>query len=309
MSRRVRVAWREAVQVARKLGLGAEQVQAIIPIEERHGHRLWRVVTTSQNYVLKWFPPGDAGVMEIQAYALLRRLGVPTLAVHGAADDALLLEDLVTSLEWRLATQEDLVDPAVGRAVARWYRVFHRQGAKLLAHPSSVPDFLAREIDRLDADSIRATGRRLDLQDQPGWRLALRHVEDLKDAMRALPETLNYNDFYWTNLALSRAAEPELRAIVFDYHLLGIGVRFSDCRNVVGSLAGEAVAAFWQEYGPPDEREEILDRPLSTLASLVTAVQRDRFPRWAQASLDRVLDGRLERDLLVALELVRGWGL
>lgn len=299
----------EAVRVAEQLGLDRGQVQAVVPLSERHGHALWRIVTARQSYVLKWFPPGDARATEMQAYALLRQLGVPTLPVHAAADDALLLEDLAASFEWRLASQEDVACAAVGRAVARWYRVFHRRGAELLARPAGAPSFLRREIDRLDSDSIHTAGRHLALEGQAGWRLAMAQIEPLKAAMRALPETLNYNDFYWTNLALSRTPGSERQAIVFDYHLLGIGVRFSDCRNVVGSLRGDAVAAFWQEYGPPDEREEILDRPLAALVALVSAAQMDRFPCWAQASLDQVLDGGLERDLRAALELVQVRGL
>lgn len=253
--------------------------------------------------MLKWFPPGHPGAVEVEAYRLLRALGVPTLPVHGLAQDALLLGDLATSADWRLASEEDVADPTVGRAVARWYRALHRQGADLLARPGGLPAFLGREVDCLDPASLRATGRRLGLEAQPGWRLAIAHVEELKAALRALPETLNYNDFYWTNLALSRTPTDVPRAIVFDYHLLGIGPRYSDCRNVAGSLAGEAVVAFWQEYGPVDPREEVLDRPASTLVGLVTAAQRERFPRWAQASLERVRDGGLERDLQAALNL------
>lgn len=299
----------EAVRVAEQLGLDRGQVQAVVPLSERHGHALWRIVTARQSYVLKWFPPGDVRATEMQAYALLRQLGVPTLPVHAVADDALLLEDLAASFEWRLASQEDVACAAVGRAVARWYRVFHRRGAELLARPGGAPSFLRREIDRLDGDSIHAAGRHLALEGQAGWRLAMAQIEALKAAMRALPETLNYNDFYWTNLALSRTPGSERQAIVFDYHLLGIGVRFSDCRNVAGSLAGDAVAAFWQEYGPPDKREEILDRPLAALVALVTAARLSTFPRWALSSRDHVLCGGLERDLMAALELVRGGGL
>jgi hypothetical protein len=276
----------------------------VVPLSEGHGHRLWRIAAGEQSYVLKWFPTGDRG--ETEAYRLLRELGVPTLPVHGAAEDALLLEDLETSPAWRLATEEDVTDPRVGRAVARWYQVFHRQGATLTARPGGPPGFLAREIDCLDPDSLHAAGCRLDLEDRPGWRLALEHIDALKGAMRALPETLNYNDFYWTNLALSRSPTPVQQAIVFDYHLLGIGVRFSDCRNVAGSLRDDAVAAFWEEYGPLDEREEILDRPLATLVALVTASRMPTFPRWASASREQVLRGGLERDLLAAMEWVRG---
>jgi hypothetical protein len=297
-------------RIAGRLGVDPGCIRGVAVLSERHGHCLWRVVTEGRSYVLKRFPPGDPGASEVAAYRLLQELRVPTLPVYGLAQDALLLEDLAASAGWRLAREEDVLDPAVGRAVARWYRVFHRQGARLLARPGGPPAFLTREIDCLDPASLRAAGRRLGLEAQPGWRLAGEHVEDLKAAMRALPETLNYNDFYWTNLALSRAPGAGLRvqAIVFDYHLLGIGPRYCDCRNVAGSLAGAAVAAFWQEYGPVDPWEEVLDRPMSTLVGLVTAAQRDRFPRWAQASLDRVLDGGLERDLRAALDPVQGRG-
>lgn len=293
----------EVVRVAERLGLDRGQVQAVVPLSERHRHCLWRIVTARKNYVLKWFPVGDAGAMEVEAYALLRELGIPTLPLYAAVEDALLLEDLDASPDWRLATAEDVACAVVGRAVARWYRVFHRRGGDLLACPDSPPGFLTREIDRLDPDSIATAGRRLGVDGQRGWQLAMEHVEALKGTMRALPETLNYNDFYWTNLALSRAPDLEPQAIVFDYHLLGIGVRFSDCRNVVGSLGGEAVDAFRVEYGPEDEREEILDRPLATLVALVTAAHMPRFPRWAAPSLEHVLRGDLERDLRAAIEL------
>ncbi len=295
-------------RMAQRLGVDRAQIRDVVPLSGRHGHNLWRIVTSQRSYVLKWFPPRDGGATETQAYSLLQELGVPTLPAHAAAEDALLLEDLAVSPRWRLATEADMDEAAVGRAVAHWYRLFHQRGAELLAGAGGPPQFLGREIDCLDLDSIRAAGHRLGVEEQPGWRLAMVHVEALKRAMLALPETLNYNDFYWTNLALSRAPGTELRAIVFDYHLLGIGLRFSDCRNVVGSLKGSAVDAFWKAYGAPDEREQILDRPISTLVSLVTATQMPSFPRWAQASLDRVLDGGLERDMLSALNLVSGHG-
>ena len=299
-----------AYPVAQRLGIDPACIHHIDLLSERHGHCLWRVATDRQSYVLKWFPAGAAErETEIEAYRLLGQLGVPTLPVRAMTEDALLLEDLAASAEWRLATEEDVAEPAVGRAVARWYRAFHRQGARLLAQPGDPPAFLTREVDRLGQESLCAVGRRLGLEGQTGWHLAIEHVEDLKDAVRALPETLNYNDFDWTNLALSRAWGAAPRAVVFDYHLLGIGPRYNDCRNVAGSLAGEAVPAFWQEYGPVDLREEILDRPTSVLVSLVIAAQRERFPRWAQASLERVLDGGLERDLRPALDLVQGHGL
>jgi hypothetical protein len=122
--------------------------------------------------------------------------------------------------------------------------------------------------------------------------------------MRSLPETLNYNDFHWTNLALSRRSVPSPRAVVYDYHLLGIGLRYSDCRNVVGSLGDRAASAFWEAYGPVDEREKLLDEPTSVLYALMVALRQPEFPDWAQGCLRKARNGELQKSLHRALEAI-----
>ena len=74
-----------------------------------------------------------------------------------------------------------------------------------------------------------------------------------------------------------------IASVVYDYHLLGIGLRYGDCRNVAGSLPGPARRAFWEAYGDPDEREVALDSPVSVLYTLSLAVRLPRLPAWALA--------------------------
>jgi hypothetical protein len=284
------------------MGLDPAAVERIDVLSERHGHALWRVVKTERSYILKWLPEQDARV-EIEGYRLLHELGVPTLPLYGNTAQALLLEDLARSERWRLAVEADAARAGVGRAVARWYRILHDAGEALLAAGDG-PGFLTRESDVLNPEAILAIGPAVGLANHRVWNLAADHVELLKAAVEKLSVTLNYNDFYWTNLALSReTCEPE--AIVFDYHLLGVGMRYSDCRNVTGSLSGGAVGAFWDSYGPVDPRERILDRPLATLYGLAMGTRRSEFPRWAESSRERVIDGGLERDLIEAVTLAR----
>lgn len=261
-------------------------------------------MTAQHAAILKWTPKEAAGV-EIPGYLLLEELGVPALPLYAHTDQALLMEDLTHSTTWRLATGADAARPEVGRAVARWYRTFHRAGEAMLARDDP-PDFLARESDALTPASIRTTARTLDLAHLPVWDLAVECIARLKAAVDQLGVTLNDNDFHWTNLALSRKADVRTgdpQAIVFDYHLLGIGMRTSDCRNATGGLAGGAVDAFWAVYGPVDPREEVLDRPLATLYGLHVAARMPHFPGWAESSRDRVLDGSLARDLRAAITL------
>ncbi|MFP4345289.1 MAG: hypothetical protein ACLFU8_11395 [Anaerolineales bacterium] len=288
--------------IARELGLDPAAIQSVEILSQRHGHAIWRLVTEARSYVLKWLPE-SAAAAEIEGYRLLQRLGVPTLPLYGSTPQALLLEDLTRSERWRLGTEEDLSDPEAGAAVARWYRTFHAAGDTLPAREEP-PDFLNREIDALTPESILATGEALGLAELPVWKRAAREIEGLKAAVDELGVTLNYNDFYWTNLALSRREIP-LQAIVFDYHLLGLGLRYSDCRNVTVSLEGNAVGAFWEVYGGADPREVLLDRPLATLFNLQEAARLPKFPRWAEESRQRVVNGELRRELAAAIEVAR----
>lgn len=290
-------------QIVQELGLDPLTVSAFDALSQRHGHAIWRILTSERSYVLKWLPETD-GAVEVQGYRLLRALGVPTLPLYGSTDQALLLEDLGRSDTWRLAVENDTARPRVGRAVARWYRLLHDAGEALLAKGVRL-SFLTRETDELNPDVILQTGQVLGLPDFPVWDLAADHIELLKAAVGRLSGTLNYNDFHWTNLALSRRKPGEPSAVVFDYHLLGIGMRYSDFRNVIGSLCGDASKAFRDAYGPTDPREETLDRPLATLHGLVVGARMPTFPRWAEDCRDRVISGDLKRDLAEAIGLAQ----
>lgn len=142
----------------------------------------------------------------------------------------------------------------------------------------------------------------------PVWRLAAQHIALLKAAVARMSATLNYNDLCWTNLALSRRQEGEPEAIIFDYHLLGFGMRYSDCHIVTGSLTGEAVAAFHHTYGPLDPRDAILDRPLATLYGLHVAAHLPAFPAWAESLRHQAISGELEQHLRTAIELCAEMG-
>ena len=287
--------------VLRQLGLNPAEVTGGEILHRKHGNRLYRITCGGRSFVLKWF--GDpARSTEVRSYALLEGLGVPTLPVHGRVDNAFLPEDLTASSRWRLAEEADVQRPETGAAVAEWYLTLHAAGREMLADPAAEPDFLKREVDELDAGSILETARQLGLSDNPVWELAAVHIVALKSAMCALAETLNYSDFHWTNLALSHRAH---RAVVFDYHLLGIGLRYSDCRNVAGSLDGKARSAFWETYGPLDETERVLDEPTAVLYALKIASERPTFPAWARGCLNKIRSGELERSLRYTLEVIQ----
>ncbi len=266
-----------------KMGFDTSHLEKVEPIQERHGNRLFRIALEGSSYILKVFGDPDAS-REVGAYALLKDLGVPTLRVIARTNDALLLEDLEVSKHLRPAGEDDIGKAEVGVALAAWYRALHDTDSRLWTGQPG-PSFLRREIDELTPASILEVASKVRGSDQSKWVTLADNIDRIKNAAMTSAETLTYNDFHWTNLALSRNEKP-IRAVVFDYHLLGLGLRYSDCRNVTGSLGPDAADAFRSAYGETDPREKTLDDLMAPLYALVEAFRRPRFPSWAEASLE-----------------------
>ncbi|MCY3801844.1 MAG: phosphotransferase [Chloroflexi bacterium] len=259
-------------------------------IQERYHNRLLRITLDGSTYILKVF--GDPrAAREVGAYDLLQGLGVPTLHTVARTNDALLLGDVDASTHLRLAREEDVEKSEVGVALAGWYRTLHRAGSRLQTNRIK-PSLLWREIGELTTASVLEVASRVGGSDQSEWVTLADNIDGIKNAAIASGETLTHNDFHWTNLALTRNEKP-IRAVVFDYHLLGLGLRYSDCRNVTGSLGPDAADAFWSAYGATDPREKILDDLTAPLYVLVEAFRRPKFPSWAEQSLKLAETGEI----------------
>ena len=184
-----------------------------------------------------------------------------------------------------------------------WYRALHDAGSRQGTARVDL-SFLWREIDELTAGSIMEVASKVGGSDRPRWVTLADHIDTVKAAAMTSAETLTYNDFHWTNLALSREAKPT-SAVVFDYHLLGLGLRYSDYRNATGSLGPAAAAAFRATYGKTDPREKILDDLMAPLHSLVEAFRRPRFPSWGRSSLELAESGEIHHRFERVLDILR----
>ncbi len=258
-------------------------------LRERPTHMVCRVVVNGRFYVRKSYK--IAQPVELYIYKLLARYHVPTLPVHEMLKTAILLEDLAHSPTWRLANESDHDSEAVGTAVADWYRTLHKAGFQAIKDGILANGVLSDWISILNCDTLIAVGKQFNLTQFAGWQLAIEQLEPLKSAFRQLPQTFNYDDFAFENLALSR--KPG-KAIVFDYDQFQIGPVYADWRNVIYGLRGRAKEAFIEQYGAVDMREQQLDTPLSILHGVVIASQRKQLPSWAKLLLRQVKEGKLE---------------
>lgn len=251
----------------------------------KDGISLFRVESEGKSYVLKVSEKREDR-REIENYRLLAALGVQTLALVAVTEYAILLPDLNTDDTFRLGTGEDLADVRVARALAGWYRKLHDRGREWLADSKTA---MYDETDVITPDNMEKVARRTDTAANPLWQEIAAHGDEIRSRIDALPRTLTYNDFYWTNLAV---AKDFGQAFMFDYHLLGKGLAYGDIRNVTGALLPEAAAAFREAYGMEGlAAEQKADAFLAPLVTLVFACRQETFPGWAATALSQLKNG------------------
>lgn len=253
-------------------------------IRNKDGVSVWRVNREIDSVVMKCFDKPEYR-REIINYQLLNLLGIPTLEFIAHTDCSFVMEDIQRS-KFRLATEEDTSDPKIAREIARWYKKLHQNGCEYAnTHP------MFDESDTITAENIKLIKEKTGTDRLPVWMLIEENLDTIRSAAMSLPRTLNYNDFYFTNLVVARDSSS---ALVFDYKLLGKGYVYSDIRNVCCSLGNDdAMNAFLTEYGNYDQSEKLVDDVVVSLYSLYIACQRESFPNWASDLLEQLKDGTL----------------
>ena len=280
-----------------RLGLLRTNISNIEEMRNKDGIYLYRVEYGSEFCVLKYFL-NEEFRREIENYNVLRALNVPTINVIGCTDKSIFLEDLENSEEYRLGVKEDLSDIETVRVLAKWYIKLHDEGAKYVACNNGKRFY--RETDSITKENIEMVKKKSNTEDNELWDIIIKNFDSVLKKINSAEETLTYNDFYWTNLAVSRDRKE---ALMFDYNFLGIGFRYNDVRNVCASLSEEAGKVFLEEYGHIDEREKIIDEGISILFNLIAAYERPEFPNWAQESLDDIHNGKLKEAFVRILDL------
>ena len=278
-----------------KLGIKYTENLKINEIRNKDGIYLYNIKNFNESYVLKYFDKKKHSV-EIDNYKLLNDIGVDTIKIFDMTENSILMEDLNTSNKLRLATKYDISKEEVGVALAQWYLNLHSKG-EIYIKDNKENTYLKREIDEINEKNIKNIISKSDKKEL--WDFILENLYRVNEKINQMDETINYNDFYWTNFAVSRDVK---RAVVFDYNMMGKGFRYNDVRNVSVSLEGIARESFLEAYGKCNEIEKIIDKPMSCIFDLIAAYKREVFPNWGQESLEKVNNGELERDFRNMLE-------
>lgn len=260
-------------------------------IQSKNGISLYRVKSEGKSLVLKVFEKQE-DMREIENYRILSLLEIPTLPLLGYTKKAILLPDVEVSADYRLGKESDLSNPQVARAIAKWYKMLHTKGSEYL---SSRETRMYDESDMITADNLSLIAEKTGTVDNVLWQAIMDDYGVIRSRIDALPRTLTYNDFYWTNLVVSKDCKS---AFMFDYNLLGKGIAYGDIRNVTSSLSRKAAEAFMEEYGDDiAEEQKKADAFIAPLVTLYIACKKEEFPFWAEASLEELKNGSVLKHL------------
>jgi len=265
------------------LGLKKENCSNISIISKKHGNMVYGLKYDNKNYVLKCYT--NENNREVKFYELLKTLKIPTLRIITSCESAILIESIDYSLDKRIAKEKDLEDENIIISLAHWYKDFHDKGREYIKH-NGVESFFLDEISYITQESLETLTHMYKLIDAPGWKLVINGYQDIISYCKRLPQTFNYNDFSHLNMVISKNS-----VFMYDFHLMGYGMAYSDIRNVLTALDENSKNIFLEHYGNYNEEEKILDDPISILVALCISLNFKTRPSWARGLVQSVFSG------------------
>lgn len=266
------------------------KIEDVSVISDKDGVMVYRVKSDDRSYVLKYFSKKKYR-REIQHYAMLQGLNIPTIRTFGSTESSILLEDIRTSDQYRLATPEDLENAQVITALAKYYKALHHKG-KMYLDTHGNTDFYS-ELDWLTRKNIEMVKQQSGYHNSAYWTMLNQLLISLEDYFQQ-KKTITYNDFFYGNMIVSKDLKE---AFMFDYNFLGEGLKYFDVSNVISQLTPSNKKLFIMNYGSVNGYEIEVNRNLSHIIALVIAYQRDVFPNWAKVSLEKLNSGELYESL------------
>ena len=266
--------------------LNLSNYDSIQLIREKDGIYVYRIFINNQHYVLKCIKKEEYR-REINNYLILQSLGIKTIKLIGYTNASLLMEDITYSNKYRLGIIEDLDNVQIITNLAHWYRQLHTLGIDYVDKHGSK---MYMESDYFTLENIELVRKGTKTEDNIVWDLIKKNFNDLLELINKSIKTLNYNDFYYTNLIV---AKDYSEAFMFDYNLLGKGYISSDLKNVTVKLNDHLKQIFLDTYGDYNHQEMLMNEIVGTVVALYFACIRPLFPEWGYEVLDDVTSGKL----------------
>lgn len=268
-----------------------QEINKIENIRSKDGIVVSRIFCAdNRTYIIKYFENTNY-LREIEMYKVVNNLGIKTLDILCYGPNFLLMEDVDCSKEYRLATDEDLLDENVLKHLAEWYKKLHEKGKNLdLSNFYDENDIITKEnIEKLklvlDCESVS---------------FILDNLANIKKLHKSLTTTLVYNDFSSENLIVGNDV-----AFLYDYNFLGRGYVYADIQNVLSALSDDKKQVFLKFYGENfSALEQFAYFILQPLACLCVALKKEEFPKWAISSVECIKSEKYRLNVQSILKMI-----
>ena len=263
-----------------------KDILKIEEIQNKDGISVVRIFCGDGTFVLKYFENIEYA-REIEVYKLFKKLNIKTLLVKQLGPNYILMEDINSSKNLRLAVKEDLNNDNVLKYLAKWYKDLHKKGKNI-----DLSGFYC-EYDWINRKNIRGLSKILSESVMNFLLDNIRKIEKLKNSFSY---TLIYNDFDSCNLIVGKDC-----AFMFDYNFVGKGGAIQDLQNVFAKLTPAKQQLFMKYYGDEQRnpREEEIHKILSALSTLIIASKQKVFPKWGNGSLDYINSEEFNKKLVL----------
>ncbi len=228
---------------------------------------------------------------EIDIYRLFNRLGVKTARVIEFKENSILLEDIKESDYYHMATEEDLKNPQVVRALAKWYQNIQKQGYDYFINNDA--DFHS-EIDELTKKDFFALREHTEYDDGEFWR-KLKEILPLVKAYTKENRTFTYNEFNLNDLVVSNDYND---AYMLDYSYLGWGLPYFDYRDLASNelIKPEDIEVL-ANYLDVNVLDQQIDSVFNPIISLLHAYHSIDLPEWANEYYMSLRSGEVKESL------------
>lgn len=258
-------------------------------ISNKDGILVYRVKGQELSKILKVFK-NKIYKREISNYKILMELGIQTIPVYSFTESSILMEDIEFSDKYRLAVKEEMSDPKVMVPLAKWYQELHRKGEMYLKNNKIK---LYSEYDSITRESVMFLKDKITIKNEEMWNILISEIDKLHEFCKKR-RTITYNDFYFVNMIVARDYSE---AFMFDYNMLGEGLRASDILNVTSS-AKKYGEKFIELYGEIDSAETTVNNILAHIFALLEGFKREKFPHWAEDSLKFLEGENFEKEII-----------
>jgi len=243
---------------------------------------------------LKYFSD-STNAHEIGCYKLLAGFNIPVIKAYNSTENAILLDDINYSKDYRMGQEEDFTNDETVKSTAKWFKKLHSISKDKITEIIPQNNIVFKNSDILECKKHYGNEEFFN-------KLTL-HIEVMNNYLSKCEKVLIHDDFYYKNFITKK---DNSETIMFDFNYMKLGIKSIELafiRKVIGLRSKQAELLFIEEYGEYDVLEYSIYTLYNHIDCLYQAQSMDNFPEWANNSKGLLNNGTLLDNLNAIIDI------